>query len=142
MKVHSALRFFPFCVLAYGRPAEQCETIRRVIMYYLENFQVVFWLFTILVAWTCHKFWRILYFQIWYVHTYVDYQKNIKILMYILPNLDRLFPKTRGLTHERSRTNHVKFMKIGSKLRPVSCVFICTYIIWIYISINIADSDL
>ncbi len=44
--------------------------------------------------------------------------------------LGRLFLKTIGFTHWWTRTNHVIFMKIGSKLRPESCVLILhTYII-------------
>ncbi len=39
--------------------------------------------------------------------------------------LGRLFPKTIGFTHWWTRTNHVNFRKIGSKVRPVSCVLIC-----------------
>ncbi len=34
--------------------------------------------------------------------------------------LDRLFPKEIGLTHVWTRANHVNFMKIDSKLQPVS----------------------
>ncbi len=35
--------------------------------------------------------------------------------------LDLLFPKKKKkLTHVWTRTNHVNFMKIGPKLRPVS----------------------
>ncbi len=53
---------------------------------------------------------------------------------YILPRisgmvlLGRLFPKTIRFTHGWARTNHMNFMKIGSKLRPVSCVLIHKYI--------------
>ncbi len=34
--------------------------------------------------------------------------------------LGQLFPKTIGFTHEGTHTSHVNFMKIDSKLRPVS----------------------
>ncbi len=36
--------------------------------------------------------------------------------------LGRLFPKPIEFIHEWIRTNHVNFMKIESKLRPVLCV--------------------
>ncbi len=38
--------------------------------------------------------------------------------------LGRLFSKTIGFTHVWTRTNHVKFMKIGLKLWTASCVFL------------------
>ncbi len=38
--------------------------------------------------------------------------------------LGRLFSKIIGFTHEWTRTNSVNFMKIGSKIRPVSCVLV------------------
>ncbi len=42
--------------------------------------------------------------------------------------LGRLFPKTIEFTHEWSGTDQVNFMKISSKLWPVSCVHIHKYI--------------
>ncbi len=40
-----------------------------------------------------------------------------------------LFPKTIRFTHEWTRTNHVNFMKIGSKLRLYrNFLYICIYI--------------
>ncbi len=45
--------------------------------------------------------------------------------IFVVP-FGRLFRKTIAFTHKWTRTNHVNFMKIGSKLRRVSCVLIHT----------------
>ncbi len=52
----------------------------------------------------------------------------------------RLFPKTIEFTHGWIRTNYVNFMKIGSKLRPVSHVLVYKYIytrlcVYVYLSV-------
>ncbi len=46
------------------------------------------------------------------------------ILRILVVLFGRLFPKTLGFTHARIRNNRVNFMKVSSKLQPVSCFLI------------------